>query len=391
MFCLIQRRILLVTHTAFRTRHFFTFIARRLNDKGSLKLCTSQSLARFNKLSLVGVPGTATTSILDFHKKTISVSNIVTREMPPKKNTKIPDRWMDYQALGKRIPGTRFIAFKVPLKQSLRRCLPPSEAFGPFDLVHLLEEQKEELGLIIDLTFTTRYYNPTDLPDSVPYLKIFTAGHHVPSDPNILSFKKAVYRFLQENEKNDKLIGVHCTHGLNRTGYLVCRYLIDVERMVPSEAVTLFNRSRGHPIERQSYLDDLLSGPERSNEGMEEPDQDPIRGRAGCSQDGPPKCSSFNKSLHQSQSYPGGPTHPPLPPSELRPCGHEQALSRPQHPCPPPCPVLPLYSGAEHNPNGGVALSGPFPSCLQGPQEKPHLAPGKPHKKRHRKNKKNRS
>lgn len=23
------------------------------------------------------------------------------------------------------------------------------------------------------------------------------------------------------------LIGVHCTHGLNRTGYLICRYLID--------------------------------------------------------------------------------------------------------------------------------------------------------------------
>lgn len=27
------------------------------------------------------------------------------------------NRWVDYTAVGKRIPGTRFIAFKVPLKQ----------------------------------------------------------------------------------------------------------------------------------------------------------------------------------------------------------------------------------------------------------------------------------
>ncbi|CAB1329159.1 unnamed protein product, partial [Coregonus sp. 'balchen'] len=41
-----------------------------------------------------------------------------------------------------------------------------------------------------------------DLPDSVFYLKIFTAGHEVPSDPTILSFKRAVCRFLQDNVHN---------------------------------------------------------------------------------------------------------------------------------------------------------------------------------------------
>ncbi|BFF99290.1 RNA/RNP complex-1-interacting phosphatase homolog [Drosophila madeirensis] len=29
----------------------------------------------------------------------------------------VPDRWLDYSAIGKRVPGTRFIAFKVPLNQ----------------------------------------------------------------------------------------------------------------------------------------------------------------------------------------------------------------------------------------------------------------------------------
>lgn len=195
-----------------------------------------------------------------------------------KKKNDIPDRWTDYQAVGKRIPETRFIAFKVPLNRYLTNRLRPSEAFGPDDLLHMLEEEKQQLGLIIDLTFTTRYYKPEDLPESVHYVKIFTAGHQVPSDPTILSFKKAVRGFLRDNEDNDKLIGVHCTHGLNRTGYLVCRYLIDVDGIEPKKAIELFNTSRGHKIERENYIDDLQRGPKRSNEGMNEPDQEPIKG-----------------------------------------------------------------------------------------------------------------
>ncbi|KAG9353998.1 hypothetical protein JZ751_012122 [Albula glossodonta] len=76
-----------------------------------------------------------------------------------KKNA-IPDRWTEYQAVGKRIPGTRFIAFKVPLNRNLSRRLPPSDAFGPQDLVQVVEQERQALGLVIDLTFTTRYYKP---------------------------------------------------------------------------------------------------------------------------------------------------------------------------------------------------------------------------------------
>ncbi|KAM7368592.1 hypothetical protein PAMP_012916 [Pampus punctatissimus] len=153
-----------------------------------------------------------------------------------KKKNGIPDRWLDYTAVGKRLYGTRFIAFKVPLKH--------------------------------------------DVPDSLLCVKIFTAGHEIPSDDTILSFKRVVRRFLHDNADNDKLIGVHCTHGLNRTGYLICRYLIDVDGMDPEEAVELFNSSRGHDIERQNYLEDLHCGPKRSNDGMEESEQEPQRGHA---------------------------------------------------------------------------------------------------------------
>ncbi|XP_028319397.1 RNA/RNP complex-1-interacting phosphatase isoform X2 [Gouania willdenowi] len=182
----------------------------------------------------------------------------------------IPDRWLDYSAVGKRLAGTRFIAFKVPLKQALSQQLSPDESFGFSELLENMKEQKQQLGLIIDLTFTHRYYSPQDFPDFLSWVKMKTAGHEVPSDRVILNFKRIVRRFIRENQDNDLLIGVHCTHGLNRTGYLICRYLIDVDHMNPNEALQLFESSRGHHIERDNYLRDLRTGPRRSNHGIEE-------------------------------------------------------------------------------------------------------------------------
>ncbi|XP_041914339.1 RNA/RNP complex-1-interacting phosphatase-like isoform X1 [Alosa sapidissima] len=304
------------------------------------------------------------------------------------KKNGIPDRWTDYKAVGKRIPGTRFVAFKVPLKQSLLSRLTASEAFGPNDLVHVLEEEKQQLGLIIDLTFTTRYYKPQDLPDSVYYVKIFAAGHKVPSDPTILSFKRAVRKFLLDNEDNDKLIGVHCTRGLNRTGYLVCRYLIDVDGIEPKKAIELFNTSRGHNIERQNYIDDLQQGPKRSNEGMEEPDQEPAQGYANQRHPNapfaqtqvskhhppfrnqrprqrdwdvpyedsfrPPHAWGMNHGFNGGPGllppppgfYPGPGLFPDPPPFMRLPQRHhpsDRDRRGPPHPCAPPYPILPRY------------------------------------------------
>ncbi|XP_038580303.1 RNA/RNP complex-1-interacting phosphatase-like isoform X2 [Micropterus salmoides] len=205
-----------------------------------------------------------------------------TAEMPHynKKKNGVPDRWLDYRPVGQRIPGTRFIAFKVPLKPSLNRQVSESDSFGLWDLLDSVESQNQELGLIIDLTFTTRYYSLADVPQSCSYIKILTEGRRVPSGAAILSFKRAVRCFLRENRDNDKLIGVHCTHGLNRTGYLVCRYLIDVDGLDPAAALEMFNSCRGHRIERQNYLDDLQRGAKRSNNGIDKPEEVPARGLA---------------------------------------------------------------------------------------------------------------
>lgn len=44
------------------------------------------------------------------------------------------------------------------------------------------------------------------------FMKIFTAGHEVPSDETILSFKRAVRRFLQDNADNGPCESVSDKH-----------------------------------------------------------------------------------------------------------------------------------------------------------------------------------
>ncbi|XP_054878523.1 RNA/RNP complex-1-interacting phosphatase-like isoform X2 [Poeciliopsis prolifica] len=197
-----------------------------------------------------------------------------------KKNTGVPDRWLDYCPVGSRIPGTRFIPFKVPLKAALNRQLPASQSFDLWDLLDSVRRQNQELGLIIDLTFTSRYYSVSDIPQHCAYIKIPTEGHRVPNNGVILSFKRAVRHFLRENPDDNRLIGVHCTHGLNRTGYLICRYLIDVDGLDATAALELFNSSRGHRIERKNYIRDLQHAAKRSNNGIDEPERNPIMGLA---------------------------------------------------------------------------------------------------------------
>ena len=173
---------------------------------------------------------------------------------------KIPDRWEDYIPMGTQVKGTRFITFKVPLTASLMSGIPADQHFTPDILLKKIQEQGLQLGLIIDLTNTFRYYKPTCLKDTnTKHVKIKTEGHVVPSHQVQRQFFLAVDKFLEENSDNDMLIGVHCTHCLNRTGYLLCRYMIDRLSIAPDTAIEAFNVARGHHIEREIYLEDLRS------------------------------------------------------------------------------------------------------------------------------------
>ena len=42
-----------------------------------------------------------------------------------------------------------------------------------------------------------------------------------------------IFEIFKKNKKENKYVGIHCTHGINRTGLIVCKYLIKIHNMKP--------------------------------------------------------------------------------------------------------------------------------------------------------------
>ncbi|XP_071793573.1 uncharacterized protein [Asterias amurensis] len=182
--------------------------------------------------------------------------------------SKIPNRWECYASLGKCISGTRLLAFKVPLKQELCRNLKPHERFTPENLIERVSVSGQPLGLVIDLTNTSRYYNPQEIERAgIEYYKLNTEGHIIPAERIVQRFTRIVQDFTRNHSNNGFCIGVHCTHGINRTGYLICRYMVENLGFTSSDALIAFADARGHKVERQNYIDDLhrISGAKQTS------------------------------------------------------------------------------------------------------------------------------
>ena len=95
-------------------------------------------------------------------------------------------------------------------------------------------------------------------------------GHPWDSEP--YPSDEVVEQFLKEVDV-EGLVAVHCTHGLNRTGYLICRYLIQKCGVEPREAVARFNEARGFPMRREILLHHLYNRSWEKNE-IEKVNQD---------------------------------------------------------------------------------------------------------------------
>ncbi|CAA92703.2 RNA/RNP complex-1-interacting phosphatase homolog [Caenorhabditis elegans] len=184
---------------------------------------------------------------------------------------RLPDRWNIYDNVGRDIDGTRFVPFKTPLDSSFfdGKNMPVELQFGVKTLISLAQQANKQIGLVIDLTNTDRYYKKTEWADhGVKYLKLNCPGHEVNEREDLVQdFINAVKEFVNDKENDGKLIGVHCTHGLNRTGYLICRYMIDVDNYSASDAISMFEYYRGHPMEREHYKKSLYEAERKKKYG----------------------------------------------------------------------------------------------------------------------------
>ncbi|KAG8504221.1 hypothetical protein CXB51_002535 [Gossypium anomalum] len=172
--------------------------------------------------------------------------------------SRIPPGWLDCPAVGKEIG--RIIPSKVPLGESYNDCVPPGKRYSFKQAVHKQEVLGRKLGLVIDLTNTSRYYQTTDLKKKgIKHVKIQCRGRDaVPENASVNTFVYEVSQFLLR-QKSNKYILVHCTHGHNRTGYMIIHYLMRTQPMSVTQAINFFSEARPPGIYKPDYIDALYA------------------------------------------------------------------------------------------------------------------------------------
>lgn len=145
----------------------------------------------------------------------------------------------------------------MPLKETVGQSIEPEKRFTAAALLQAFPGIK----YVIDLTNTDRYYDEKEFTNSgIKYEKVMVRGHDVPSMDVVKKFFKTMDDFTSSCGE-DEIVGVHCTHGINRTGYLICRYLVQQLGWELENCLKAFESARGYPIEREAYLASLKKTP----------------------------------------------------------------------------------------------------------------------------------
>ena len=151
-----------------------------------------------------------------------------------------------------------------------------------FKNIEKVLKRKPVVTNVIDLTGTElndrRYYRGTELYDlhNIRYTKVRTngGGGRVPHGGIINKFSftlnkiRSMFNDLEkrglrkehpdfDEDKNLPVVIIHCTHGVNRTGFMISMYLIRELNMDPEKAMNMFEKCRGYPIKYENYKEEL--------------------------------------------------------------------------------------------------------------------------------------
>ncbi|XP_033991535.1 mRNA-capping enzyme [Trematomus bernacchii] len=168
-----------------------------------------------------------------------------------------PPRWRNCPRRGQPV-AAKFLPMKTMLGPRYDDQVPEENRFHPGMLSNFLKSLKVKMGLLVDLTNTTRFYDRNDIEkEGIKYVKLSCRGHgESPSKETTTSFITLCENFIEKNPT--EIIGVHCTHGFNRTGFLVCGYLVEKMDWSVEAAVAAFTQARAPGIYKGEYLKELF-------------------------------------------------------------------------------------------------------------------------------------
>lgn len=174
--------------------------------------------------------------------------------------TKLPPGWLDCPPCGQEI--SCMVPSKVPLGEFFNDYIAPGKRYSFRQVLQKQRVQgRKALGLVIDLTNTDRYYSVQDVKkEGIKHVKIRCKGRDsVPDNESVNVFVYEVAQFISRQKQSKKYILVHCTHGHNRTGYMIAHYLLRSQSISVTQAVQMFADARPPGIYKPDYIDALYA------------------------------------------------------------------------------------------------------------------------------------
>lgn len=114
-----------------------------------------------------------------------------------------------------------------------------------------------QLIAVVDISHDIPPYSPSSF-QYVKYYKCATVSKVVPDLGAIRRFIHLIDDILSNAEtENTPLVVVHCHYGFNRTGFLICCYLVERLGWLVQEAVEGYKRAKYPGIKHQHFIDAL--------------------------------------------------------------------------------------------------------------------------------------
>lgn len=169
----------------------------------------------------------------------------------------IPNRWLHCPRKSLHLIVEKFLAFKTPLSSKFDEQVPLQCRFPPSMIFEYCKLKRIKIGLWIDLTNTSRFYGKEEIENNeCRYIKLSCRGHgETPSETQTNTFIGIVHNFISKYPLES--IAVHCTHGFNRTGFLLVSYLVKKMDCDLEIALKMFAAARPPGIYKKDYLEEL--------------------------------------------------------------------------------------------------------------------------------------
>ncbi|MCJ1398618.1 hypothetical protein MMC11_001818 [Xylographa trunciseda] len=123
-----------------------------------------------------------------------------------------------------------------------------------------VKDWHDMIKAVIDISHESPVYDPRGLESGgIEYHKFPTVSKIPPTSEEVRDFITLVDRLrLSSSEKDNRLIGVHCHYGFNRTGFFICSYLIEKEGYSVQQALGMFEKGRPPGIRHEHFIDTLF-------------------------------------------------------------------------------------------------------------------------------------